>query len=88
MNVLGSSSENPRGTEIPTYPEHIGIFQVRLRISLLSVNESWELGGITEEKDWGVIEHPIEISLFGLELDRKSLHKTQIPGLSLTRERL
>ena len=32
-----------------------------------------ELGRIAEEKDWGVIEHPIKVSFFGLDLDRKSL---------------
>jgi len=33
-----------------------------------------ELGRIPDEKDWGVVEHPIEVSFFGLELDRESLH--------------
>ena len=34
-----------------------------------------ELGRITEEEDWGVVEHPIEVSLFGLDLERKSLQR-------------
>ena len=45
-----------------------------------------ELGRIAEEKDWGVIEHPIKVSFFGLDLDRKSLHirmkQPDIQGMS------
>ena len=48
-----------------------------LRVPLLSVDEMGELCRITEEKDWSVVEYPIEVSFFGLELDRKSLH---MPG--------
>ena len=63
-----------------TYPEHIGIFQVRLGVPLLSVNEMGELCRIAEEKDWSVVEHPIEVPFFGLDLDRKSLHIPDPPG--------
>lgn len=41
------------------------------------MDETGELERIAEEKDWGVVEHPIEISFFSLDLDRESLH---IPG--------
>ena len=67
-------SETPQGDEFSTYPKHIGIFQVRLRIPLLSMNEMGELGRITDEKDWGVVEYPIEVSFLRLDLDRKSLN--------------
>ena len=38
------------------------------------MNEIGELCGIAEEKDRGVIEYPIEVPFFGLDLGRKSLH--------------
>ena len=69
------TSEIPQDDKISTYPERICIFQVCLGISLLSMNEMRELGRITEEEDWGVVEHPIEVSLFGLDLERKSLRR-------------
>lgn len=37
------------------------------------MNESGELCRVTDEKDWGVIEYPIEVPFFGLDLDRKPL---------------
>jgi hypothetical protein len=58
-------------------PEHIRIFQVRLRMSLLSVNEVWELGRVTDEEDGSVIEHPVPVTLVSLQLDSKS---TGIPS--------
>ena len=66
-------SEILQDGEIPTYPEHIGIFQVCLRVPLLGMDEIWELCRILYEKDGGVIEYPIEVSFFSLNLDRKSL---------------
>ena len=38
------------------------------------MDEIGELGRIAEEKDWGVVEHPIKVSFFSLDLDRESLH--------------
>ena len=45
------------------YPEHVRIFQVSLRMSLLGVNEVRELGRVTDEEDGGVIEHPVPVTL-------------------------
>ena len=45
-----------------------------LGIPLLGVDEMRELGGIAKEEDGGVVEYPIEVSFFSLDLDRKSLH--------------
>lgn len=45
-----------------------------MRIPLLGMDETRKLGRIAEEKDWGVIENPIEISFFSLDLDREPLH--------------
>lgn len=36
-------------------PEHVVVLQVSLRITLLSVNEVWELGWVTKEEDWSVV---------------------------------
>ena len=44
------------------------------------MDEMGELGGIAEEKDWSVIEYPIEVSFFGLDLDRKSLRTADQPA--------
>ena len=45
-----------------------------LGIPLLGVDETWKLSRIADEKDWSVIEHPIQVSFFSLDLDRESLH--------------
>ena len=62
---------------IVTYPEHIRIFQVSLRVSLLSVNEVGEFSRVTDEEDRGVIEHPVQVTLISPQFDSKS---TGIPG--------
>ena len=51
---------------------HSSILKIGLRIPLLGMDEYGELGRIPEEKDWGVIEHPIVVPLLGIKLDRKS----------------
>jgi len=38
------------------------------------VDEMGEFRRIAEEKDWSVVEHPIEVSFFGFDFDRKTLH--------------
>ena len=50
-------------------PEHGGILQVGLRVTLLGVNEEWELGWVAEEEDWGVVINPIPVTFLGIELD-------------------
>jgi len=54
------------------YPEHVRIFQMGLGVPLLGVNEMRELGGVSDEEDWGVVEHPVPVTVVGLQLDRKS----------------
>lgn len=61
------------GITILTYPEHISIFQMRLRIPLLGMNEMGEFCRIPEEKHWGVVEHPIKVPFFGPKLDGETL---------------
>jgi len=54
------------------------------------MDETRKLGRIAEEKDWGVIENPIEVPFFSLDLDREPLHiyvrQTRIPGPLLAKE--
>lgn len=58
-------------------PEHGGIFEVRLGVSLLRMDENGEFGGIAEEEDGGVVEDPIPIAFIGVEFERKA---SRIPG--------
>lgn len=44
-------------------PEHGGIFEVRLWVALLCVNEDWELAWVSEEENRRVVEHPIKITI-------------------------
>lgn len=53
-------------------PKHVGILQMRLRVPLLRVDKVRELGWIANEEHGCVVEHPIQVSLICLELDRKS----------------
>jgi len=49
-------------------PEHIGIFQVSLRITLLGVDEVREFCRITDEEHGSIVEHPIQVTLLGPDL--------------------
>ena len=42
---------------------------MRLGVTLLSVDEVRELGGVAEEEHGHVIEHPVEVALLSLDLD-------------------
>lgn len=57
---------------ILTHPEHVGIFQVSLGISLLGVDKVGELGGISDEEDRRIVEDPIPVTLIGSQLDRET----------------
>jgi len=57
-------------------PEHVVVLQVGLRITLLSVNEVWELGWVTKEEDWSVVEDPVEVTFLSSHLDRESTRIT------------
>lgn len=56
---------------------HCSIFEVGLRVTLLSVNEDWELGRVAEKEDGRVVEHPVPIALFSIKFDREA---PRIPG--------
>ena len=64
-------------------PEHCGVFQIGLRVSLLGVDEDRELGRVTEEENWGIVEHPVPVTLVGVELQSKSTGVTSTVGRSL-----
>lgn len=38
-----------------------------MRVTLLRVDKDREFGGVAEEEDWSIIEHPIPIAFFGIE---------------------
>jgi hypothetical protein len=58
---------------------------VRLGVTLLSVNEVRELGRVPEEEDRGVVEHPVEVTVFGPQLDGEATGITgRISGSRLT----
>lgn len=50
-------------------PEHGGIFQICLRVAFLRVNENRELGRVSEEEDGSIVENPIPIAFFRIQLD-------------------
>lgn len=64
-------------------PEHGGILQVGLGVPLLSVDKQRELGRVSDEEDWGVVEHPVPVALLGVELDGKATRITSAVGRAL-----
>ncbi len=52
-----------------TNPEHVGILQVRLRVTLLRVDEVRELRRVADKEHGGVVEDPVEVALLSLDLD-------------------
>jgi len=58
-------------------PEHVGIFEMGLGVTLLGVDEVREFGWVTNKEHWSVIEDPVEISFFSADFDGKT---TRIAG--------
>mmetsp|Transcript_137763 Transcript_137763/g.194883 ORF Transcript_137763/g.194883 Transcript_137763/m.194883 type:complete len:292 (-) Transcript_137763:39-914(-) len=50
-------------------PEHVGILQVGLGVSLLGVDEIGELLGVSDEEDGGVVAGHIPVAFLSVELD-------------------
>lgn len=48
-------------------PEHVGIFQMRLWVPLLCVDETREQYGIPDEEDRGVVAYQIPDTIFSVE---------------------
>lgn len=53
-------------------PEHGGVLEVGLRVSLLGVDEVGKLCWVAQEEDGRVVEDPVEVALLGPHLDRKA----------------
>lgn len=63
----------PQRVEVP---EHIRVFQMRLGVPLLRVDEAREENRVPNEKYWRVIAHEIPNPVLGVELHRET------PGVS------
>ena len=64
-------------------PEHGGILEVGLGVTLLGVDKDWELGRIAQEENRGVVEYPVPVALLGVELDGETARVTSTIGGSL-----
>lgn len=67
-----------------THPECVRVLQMRLRVTLLGVDEVRELGRVSNKENGGIVEDPIEIAFVCANLDGKP---TGITG-SVRRARL
>ena len=56
----------------PEVPSHVSILAISLRISLLAVDEIWELDRILDKEHWSVISNHIIVSLFSVKLNGES----------------
>jgi len=56
----------------PEIPYHIRVFQVGLRVTLLCMDEIWELHWVTDEENWGVVASHVPVSFFSVEFYSKS----------------
>lgn len=56
-------------SESDEIPEHVVIFQMRHRVSLLSVDEACEQQGVADEENRRVVAHQVPDSLISVELD-------------------
>ena len=52
---------------------------MRLRVTLLRVDEVGELGGVTDEKHGSVVEDPVEVALLRFDLDREPCDDVSLP---------
>lgn len=60
------------GGDEESYPEHVRVFQVSLRVTFLGVDEVGEFGRIPNKEDGSVVEHPVKVALFSSDLDGKA----------------
>ena len=58
------------------YPEHVGIFQVSLRVSLGSMDQVRVLAGVPDEEGRSVEKDPIQVALLGLQFDSETIDVT------------
>ena len=63
---------NGLGNERDEVPKHVRVAGVRLRVTLLCVDEVGELDGIANEEDRRVVANHVPVALFGVKLDSKA----------------
>jgi hypothetical protein len=56
----------------PEVPSGSSVVQVCLRITLLGVDEVWELNGVSDEKNGGVVTGHIPVTVLSVELDSET----------------
>jgi hypothetical protein len=56
-------------SQAPEIPGGNSVWQVGSGVSFLGVDEIWELDGISDEEDWGVVSNHVPVSFFGVKLD-------------------
>jgi len=54
---------------VPEGGRVLGTGQMCLRVSLLCVDEVWELGWVSKEEDRGVVVNPVHVTLISSKLD-------------------
>jgi hypothetical protein len=64
------------GYEREEVPEHVGIFQVGLRVAFLGVDEIREFARVTDEEDWSVVAGHVPVAFLGVELHCESSRVT------------
>lgn len=79
---------NRLGRRRKEVPEHVGILEMRLRVSLLSVDEMRELCRVANEEDRRVVENPVPVALLGAQLDREATRVARrVGGTALATDR-
>jgi len=70
---------------LPEIEDHVWISQVGGWVSLLGVEEVWELDWVVDEEHWGVVSNHVVVTLFGVEFDGEASWVSDgISGTSLT----
>jgi hypothetical protein len=79
ITIRGASVSKQNGdlvqrfwAQAPEVKTHVRVFQVSLRVSLLGVDEFWELNRIFDEEHWSIVSNHVVNSLFSVELYRKT----------------
>ena len=58
--------------ETPEIEAHIWVLGIVCGIAFLAVNKVWELDGISDEENWGVVSNHIIVALLSVVLDGKA----------------
>ena len=55
--------------EGPEVPSHVGVLNSGLWVSLLAMDEVWELHWVLDEEDWSIVSDHVVVSFFSVEFD-------------------